>query len=303
MSKFKITLVLVAVTLSTMGLNAQNNQQKDIDIDHILNDVKYLLNDIDYRLGDKDSDLFRVVRNSEVRYGNLNRNIRKSTRQGRKRNSSFALDRYYPRRGTDNFVNVYVGLNNWLEDGDLPSSDQAYSLSPINSWYLGVNFDNISKIFGPLYVDWGVGISMQDFSFENTRVNVQREASGDPSSISFTEIEDISGRKSKINVTHLTAHFVPTISLGRSSGFRVGFGVYGGYRIGSHTKMKFDDVNGDKQSDKIKDSFHINPFKYGFRGQLGWHGFDLFFNYDLTEFFDEDVNAPRLTPVTFGVIF
>lgn len=303
MSRIRITLVLVAVTLSTLGLNAQNERIRDLDIDQIVEDAMSKLRSLDYNFSDYDVQRVVVKNNTRLRNIPLNRRGKRVTKRNNVWNRNWALDRYYPRRGTDNFVNVYVGLNNWLEDGDLPNSDQLYSLSPINSWYLGVNFDNISKLFGPLYMDWGIGVSMQDLAFENTRVSVQREATGAPAGIVFSEMADISGRKSKINVTYLNAHFVPTLSLGRGNGFRVGFGVYGGYRIGSHTKMKFDDINGDKQKDKVKDSFHINPFKYGFRGQVGWDFFDIFFNYDLTEFFDEDVNAPRLTPVTFGVIF
>lgn len=215
------------------------------------------------------------------------------------RRSPFDVDKYYPRRGTENFFNVYLGLNNWLEDGDLPNSDKLYSLLPINSWYVGLNFDNISHLLGPLYLDWGIGASFLDYAFENTRVSVDKV----DDAVVFSERNDITGRKSKINVGYLNVHFVPTISFGRYRDFRIGFGVYGGYRISSNTKMKYDDASGDKQKDKMSDSFHINPFKYGFRGQIGWDFMDLFFNYDLTEFFDEDKTAPRLTPVTFGIIF
>lgn len=216
-----------------------------------------------------------------------------------RRDRSFGIDKYYPRRGTQNFVNFYLGLNNWLEDGDLPNSDKAYSLIPINSWYFGVNFDNVTNILGPLYLDWGIGASLMDYAFENTRVQVVKEDDG----IVFQELADITGRKSKINVGYLNVHFVPTIAFGRYRDFRVGFGVYGGYRISSNTKMKFDDADGNKQKEKVKDSFHINSFKYGFRAQIGWDFFDMFFNYDLVEFFNEDVDAPRLTPVTFGIVF
>ncbi|MFT6055336.1 MAG: hypothetical protein ACJASP_002238 [Roseivirga sp.] len=142
---------------------------------------------------------------------------------------------------------------------------------------------------------------MQDFSFENTRVEVV--ADRDNRTLDFVERIDRVGKKSKINVTHINLQFVPTFSFGRFNSFRVGAGVYGGYRIGSHAKYKYDDLNGDSQKDKFKNSLFINPFKYGLRAQIGWQSFDLFFNYDLTEMFEEDVNAPRLTPITFGVIF
>lgn len=305
MLRSKFTLILLAVTMSITALNGQERDKSyridGEEIRDIVNDALSSLNSLNH---DFNNGAIVVKKGKFRRIAKTNRKGNKYSFNKTRRTRHWSpLDRYYPRRGTDNFVNVYLGLNNWLEDGDLPNSDALYSLSPINSWYAAVNFDNISRIIGPIYLDWGVGVSMQDFAFENTRVKVEREAVGDPAQILFSEMADISGRKSKINVNHLNVHFVPTISFGRYSGFRVGFGVYGGYRIASNTKMKFDDINGDKQKEKVKDSFHINPFKYGLRGQVGWDFFDLFFNYDLTEFFDEDVNAPRLTPVTFGVIF
>lgn len=214
---------------------------------------------------------------------------------------SFDIDRYYPRRGTDSFVNIYVGLNNYLEDGELPSSSSIYSLNPLTSWYAALNFDNVTHVFGPLYLDWGVGASLQDFSFENTRVEL--DVDRDNKTVDFVERVDRTGIKSKINAAYLNVHFVPSFSFGRYNSFRVGAGVYGGYRISSHAKYKYNDVNGDKQKDKYKESLFLNPFKYGIRAQIGWDFFDLFFNYDLTELFEEDATAPRLTPVTFGVIF
>lgn len=211
------------------------------------------------------------------------------------------IDRNYPRRGTDNFVNVYLGLNQFLEDGQLPNSDDLYSLHPINSTYLAINFDNITRVFKPFYIEWGVGLSYQDFSFDNTRVEIVKDQ--DAGSITFTEVPDIKGRKSKLNMSHVNIHFVPTLSFGRYNAFRMGFGVYGGYKIHSMTKRKFDDTDGNKQKAKVNDNWYVNQFKYGFRAQIGWDFFDLFFNYDMTELFEEDKIAPRLTPISFGIIF
>ena len=211
------------------------------------------------------------------------------------------IDRYYPRRGTQSFVNIYLGLNNYLQDGDLPSSNELITLNPLSSWYGALNFDHVSHIVGPVYLDWGIGASIQDFSFENTRVEVLIDK--DAQTVDFVERIDRVGKKSKISMMHLNVHFVPTFSFGRNNSFRMGAGVYGGYRISSHAKYKYDDLSGDSQKDKFKDSLFLNPFKYGLRAQLGWNSFDIFFNYDLSELFEEDASAPRLNPVTFGVIF
>lgn len=211
------------------------------------------------------------------------------------------IDKYYPRKGTQSFVNIYVGLNNYLQNGDLPSSDELFTLNPLTSWYAALNLDHATRIVGPLYLDWGIGASIQDLSFENTRVEVLVDRTN--MSVDFVERMDRVGKKSKINMMHLNVHFVPTFSFGKYNSFRMGVGVYGGYRISSHTKYKYDDLNGDGQKDKFKDSLYLNPFKYGLRAQMGWDSFDIFFNYDISELFEEEANAPRLNPVTFGVIF
>lgn len=209
------------------------------------------------------------------------------------------IDKYYPRRGTKNFVNIYLGLNNYLEDDELPNSNSLLSLQPLSSWYLGLSFDNVTHLFGPLYIDWGAGVSLQSFSFENTRTRLIKG----PNDISFAEDTNVIGKRSKLRMSHVNLHFVPTISFGRYSAFRVGFGGYAGYRIGANVKYKYSDVDGDNQKDKIKDNWFVNPFRYGLRATIGWDSFDLFFNYDLTELFEDDITAPRLNPVTFGVIF
>jgi len=287
-----LLLVMLVACIATPKLKAQDGFTNDLAIRSsvLKKGLKISENLSDYN---PSNSLIVTTENTEVSGPGLNYRSRDIWER------SFDIDKYYPRKGTDNFVNIYLGLNNWIEDGDLPNSDEMYSLIPINSWYFGFNFDNITHFFGPLYLDWGLGASFLDYSFENTRVQMVKT----DDAIQFQEVAGITGRKSKINVGYLNVHLVPTFAFGRYRDFRVGFGVYGGYRITSNTKMKFDDGDGQKQKDKVNDSFHINPFKYGFRATLGWDFFDMFFNYDVTEFFDEDIAAPRLTPVTFGIVF
>ncbi|MFT6216374.1 MAG: hypothetical protein ACJAS3_002784 [Roseivirga sp.] len=286
----KVTAMLILVVSSITCLKAQDH--------NITSDLNALRSKVDSIFTPNSWSTTATL--TEVTYRGKEELKSKNTK-GDLLDRSFDINNNYSRRGTDGFVNVYIGLNNYLEDGDLPNSSSLYNLNPLTSWYAAVNFDNITHVVGPLYLNWGIGISMQDFSFENTRVEVV--ADRDNRTLDFVERIDRVGKKSKINVTHINLQFVPTFSFGRFNSFRVGAGVYGGYRIGSHAKYKYDDLNGDSQKDKFKNSLFINPFKYGLRAQIGWQSFDLFFNYDLTEMFEEDVNAPRLTPITFGVIF
>lgn len=288
----KLAVALMLVPLCLAQVNAQDLVEKTDQ-----EPIKIVIEDNEeVKAIDLYKNEFKSVYSNDI---SITRRSRRSRRINGFWDREWGIDKYYPRRGTENFVNVYLGLNNYLQDDELPNSNSLLSLQPLTSWYAGVNFDNVTHVFGPLYLDWGAGVSIQDFSFENTRVRLQKGASD----ITLTEDANITGRKAKLSMSHINLHFVPTISFGRYRSFRVGFGGYAGYRIGAHAKYKYDDAEGDKQKEKIKDNWFINPFRYGVRATVGWDFFDLFFNYDLTELFEDDINAPRLNPVTFGVIF
>ena len=303
MSKIKIAVILLAVNTSIAALNGQKYQAGNCAKGIPLGEIK--------EVADKAMTGLELLNLNLAPTGTVSEEqetghiINRRTHRVSHKSSTWGINRVplnpnYPKNGTYKFANIYVGLNNWLMDGKLPKSDKLYSLSPINSWYAALTLDNLTKISGPVYFYWGLGISYMNFAFKNTRVRV----TSDPSQIFFTEVANISGQVSKLRVTHLNLHFVPTISLSHGDeSIRFGLGVYGGYRIGSSLRRKFNDANGNSQRETVRSSFHINPFRYGIRGQLGWSSFDLFVNYDLTNFFHEDAIAPKLRPFTIGVIF
>jgi hypothetical protein len=77
-------------------------------------------------------------------------------------------------------------------------------------------------------------------------------------------------------------------------------GVYGGYRLGSHSKIKFRQ-NDETDKDKEHSSFYLNNWRYGLRMRMGIKSLDLFFNYDLNELFSEG-RGPELNAFSFGII-
>ena len=84
-------------------------------------------------------------------------------------------------------------------------------------------------------------------------------------------------------------------------GFRIGAGVYGGYRIWSRTKYVYND--GGKKKDKNTSNLLLSDLRYGVRGQLGFRGVDFFIEYDLNEMFQENQGAPNLNRIQFGITF
>jgi hypothetical protein len=86
----------------------------------------------------------------------------------------------------------------------------------------------------------------------------------------------------------------------KKQGFKIGVGVYGGYRLGSHSKIKFRQ-NDETDKDKEHSSFYLNNWRYGLRMRMGIKSLDLFFNYDLNELFSEG-RGPELNAFSFGII-
>lgn len=203
--------------------------------------------------------------------------------------------------------NFDLGTNNYLNDGKI--ADTTFSVRPWGSWYLAASSTQRTRVGRKFFLEWAIGISWYNFKFQNDDTMLQRTDDG----VEFvTDTRDVNHRKSKLTVSYINASFVPVLDFGNHnrkprmwdgyrSSFRIGFGPYVGYRVGSRTKMVYRE-DGDTEKDKERDSFHLNSLRYGARLQLGFYGTDLFFNYDLNELFAAN-KGPKLNAFSFGVIF
>jgi hypothetical protein len=216
-------------------------------------------------------------------------------------------------RGTRQSVSFDLGTNNYLTNGKFPDSGtDLYTVRPWGSWYLGVNSVHRSRLARTFFLEWGFGLSMYNFKFQEDAVRVGKN----PSTVLFSidpRDAEVDFRKSKLSAGYINASLVPVVDFGgnrrkpvlfdghRSDSFRFGFGPYAGYRIDSFTRMVFKE-NGEKRKEKDHDSFYMNNFRYGLRLQLGFKDTDLFFNYDLNDLFVEG-KGPQLNAFSFGVSF
>ncbi|QSE96023.1 hypothetical protein [Fulvivirga lutea] len=220
---------------------------------------------------------------------------------------------------TRHLINFDLGTNNYLSDGKFPEeSDAQYAVRPWGSWYVGINSIYQTNVKGRFYIEWGPGISWYNFKFQDDRTRIT-EVDG---VTTFIQDPDLTRdyKKSKLTASFINFTAVPMfqfgqkrerrssnfsslsnwnkINIGRSyGGFRMGVGGYAGFRLGSHSKVKLE--GGDK--DKERDNFNLNNFRYGVRVQMGFRGTDLFFNYDMNELFTED-KGPKLNAFSFGII-
>ena len=188
------------------------------------------------------------------------------------------------RYGTYNDFKIDLGINNFLEDGSAPSEGNAiYSVRPWGSWYVALKSVNDTHVSGKLHLLWGGDVSWYNFKFEDESVRLSEGSEA----IQFTaSTDDVSFKKSKLTAAYINASMVPMLKFGSrhrydrkwfrwrgddwdfgwnsEEGFRIGAGMYAGYRIASYTKYVTKD-GGDKEKDKDRNDFYLNNIRYGIR--------------------------------------
>lgn len=206
--------------------------------------------------------------------------------------------------------NFELGTNNYLEDGKFPdASNQPYSVRPWGSWYVSMSSIQRTRMGKKFFLEWGLGLSWYNFKFQEDNIRMTKT----DNSVEFTpDTEHESYDKSKLTASYMMATLVPVIDFGDSDSkprmwegygksFRFGIGPYIGYRIGSHSKLVYEDGD-DREKDKDRGNFYLNNVRYGARLQLGYRSTDLFFNYDINELFATG-KGPKLNAFSFGIIF
>lgn len=202
------------------------------------------------------------------------------------------------------YFNLDLGINNYLEDGQFPSSDTPYAAKGWGSWNIGLNWMASQRLSKGFFWDFRLGVQWYNFKFENRDYQAVR---GD-GNIEFTQRSDVDGFKSKISASYITAMTLFKLDFGRmhgngDKGLKVAFGPYAGYRVGGRSKFNYRELEGSgRHKEKLNTGLYLNNFRYGLRGEVGINRLTFFTTYDLNELF-QDGKGPALNPITFGVVF
>jgi len=164
----------------------------------------------------------------------------------------------------------------------------------------------------------GLGFEWHNYRFSN---DVWLEMEG--GALQYYYIVGTPVKKTKLTVSYMTVPLIfefQTNSKSRANSFHVGLGVVGGLRIGSHTKVKFENKNAEysltnpligplpdtptytssKRKKKNYDDFYLNPLKLDATVRIGWANINLFATYSLFPMFREN-RAPELYPWAIGI--
>ncbi len=194
-----------------------------------------------------------------------------------------------------NYTDFYFGLNSFLEDGSVPEGTP-YDLRPAGSRYFEVAFRRQARIGGEktrFFFNYALSFSWYNFMFEGNQMITE-----DQGQVDFVTNTDYQLDKSKLVAAYVN---LPLMIKYRRKKFSLAAGGYIGYRLGSHSKIKYLDERGDWEKDKVHTRFGLEDFRYGLRAEINWIGPTFFAAYDFNDLFTEVSGAPKLNAFSFGI--
>lgn len=180
---------------------------------------------------------------------------------------------------------VDFGVNFWTERPDILPRNILGSNSFGLYYNQRIRFNDYFSFYP------GLGFTFDKFAFDGNHTWL-RDADG---TISLDTLNGVNLSKNKISTTYVEIpvefriHPFETVN---GEGFFIGLGAVGGFRLGSHTKIKYD-LDEETYKEKLYSSFGMNSFRYGVQARLGFKTFHFFGKLYLNDLFE-------ITPVEEG---
>ncbi|MCJ7448121.1 MAG: outer membrane beta-barrel protein [Bacteroidales bacterium] len=211
---------------------------------------------------------------------------------------------YGARRFKGHWAGIEFGFNNYTHipyDATLPDDISYMKLHSGKSHCFNISFSQISlgitRNFGLVT---GLGLNWNNYIFTN---NNNIEVGVDGNIVELIPADGVILKKSKFSTLYLNVPAILEVQLPTGEGHRlnIGAGVIGGIKLGSHTKMIFD----DGQKLKSDDDLNLSLLRGGVTARIGYENFMIYGTYYLTPWFKDQLgpNALQLEPFEIGFAF
>ena len=206
----------------------------------------------------------------------------------------------YDRRTYSDFV-MAIGFNNALIEGQ-SLSDSPYKIGGSRFFEMGWQWrTRVFKHSNWLRFNYGFSFQFNGLKPDGNRIFVQE---GDQTVLEEFEY-DLDKSKFRMDNLVFPVHFEVGPSRFRKSDrsvrysirdqFRLGFGGYGGFNLGTRQKLKYN-RDGENVKDKLKRDYNSSDLIYGVSGYMGFDGVLLYLKYDLNPIFkDADVKQNNIS--------
>jgi hypothetical protein len=199
------------------------------------------------------------------------------------------------------WAGVELGLNNYLTSDNsnvLPNEIDYMTLRSSKSMSFNINFSQLNLRMGRhIGFVTGFGLNWNNYKFSGNN-NIQEGANG------IIEILDPGSplEKSKLTTLYLDMPFLLEIQFPLDNHhLNIAAGPIGGVKIGSHTKMVFE------EGPKIKSNkdFSLNLLRYGATARVGYENLQIYGTYYVTPLFKEGKGPSGydLYPFEIGLAF
>ncbi len=204
------------------------------------------------------------------------------------------------------WAGIEMGVNGFMDaDHSTSMSNELewLDLKQSRSWNVNLNFLQYSMGFGTSWIGLvtGMGLEFNDYHFNNPLT--LRVVNGVTVADSSYLLAGYKVDKTKLSTVNLTLPLLVEFQIPTSESDRhkiyISAGVIGGLRIGTHTKVVFDD--GDRHKDKGRSDFNIATFRYGVTARAGYRSLRLFANYYPTQLFEKN-KGPEIYPFAVGLV-
>lgn len=181
--------------------------------------------------------------------------------------------------------------------------DDFLSLNTGKSFNLGVyplmTRVNLLRHSNALQLRTGLGVDWGNYRFEDSWTIANQD--GATIASDAYRLPDGTGTLSKSKLTTvymnvpviLSAHFPAS----KEKNFYIGAGVIGGLKLGSHTKVKYEDGGGKH---KQFDSYNLNMMRWDLTFRAGYDWLGVYFNCQMNPMFKKG-HGPELYPYSAGL--
>jgi hypothetical protein len=190
-----------------------------------------------------------------------------------------------------------LGLNTFVNT----DNQQVPDLKPLGSRYVSLNWHLNSQVGGrrsPFYLVSGLEFAFNNYMFDRNYIIEE-----DINDVTFfRRATEINYDKAKLTHSSVNVPLMPMLKFKRQNGkdgFKIAAGPFAGYRLGAHSKFKFDD-GGRTQKEKVRSSYNLSDFQYGLTGVIGYGNLDLFVKYNMNDLFKEN-RGPDANVISFGL--
>lgn len=187
---------------------------------------------------------------------------------------------------------IYLGLNNWANG---PSA--LPSLQTWGSRFVALSFQRNATLINGKQVDFALSYG-PEIAWNNFMLEGNNYIDHSTAQVEFlTAPKDLN--KSKLVVTSLNLPVMLNFGFEEAK-FKIAFGGYVGYRVGSYRKLKYSDSS---KKEITKDNYGLNDFRYGLLAEIGKRrGITFFGRYDMGELFKSgQKNVDGVQAWTIGI--